>query len=777
MEEANEPARPGIGSSVRRREDPRLLTGGGRYVDDFSAPDLAHAVVVRSPHAHARLLSVDGTAAASMPGVLAVLIGADAAADGLGGLGARGVPPGFGGPKAFWPQRPVLASDRVRYVGEPVALVVAETLHAASDAAEAVAVDYEVMKAMPTVASALADGAGAIWDEAPDNVCYGFETGDRQKTDAAFADAAHVVSIDIVNNRLSANAIEMRGAIGSYDRHEDRYTLRSSNQTQHRTRATLCDSVFHIPETGVRVLAGDVGGGFGMKAPTYPEEALVLWAARRTGRSVKWIPSRTESFLSDAHGRDQVWRAEMAVDADGRILGIRAHADFAMGAFLFGPSHRPSMLSAAILPGAYKCGAIHVAVRGIFTNAQGTCPYRGAGQPEAIYAVERLIERAAAATGLAPDEIRRRNFVAAGDMPYATGTGQTYDSGEFGALADKALALADRDGFAARRADSESRGRLRGLGLCSFVEITAFQNDRMEIRFDPSGAATVVSGTFSHGQGHETVYPQIVSDWLGIPMESVRLIQGDTDRVSFGRGTFGSRSMTIGGAALRAAADAVIARGRTIAAHLLEAAEEDIGFADGRFFVEGTDRDMALVDVARAAYSDGFPPALGVGLEGTGTYAPTSPNYPNGCHVCEVEVDPETGRVEILSYCAVDDVGRAINPLLLAGQVHGGVAQGIGQALLEGIVFDPDSGQALTASFLDYAMPRADDLPSFGFGHHDVPCTTNPLGVKGAGEAGCVGAPAAVVNAILDALKPLGVSDISMPATPQRVWQAIRDAG
>lgn len=765
----------GLGAAILRREDRRFLTGRGRYVDDVSMRGLAHAVVVRSPHAHARVTAVDTAAAETMPGVIAILTGNDAAADGLGGLGIRALPPGFGGPAPHWPLRPILASERVRYVGEPVALVIGETLAAAKDAAEALSVDYDLLPAVASVAEALSPDAGRVWDDAPGNICFVHEIGDAAATDAAFGRAVHVVSVEIANNRLSASAIEPRGAIGEYDPLEGRYTLRSSAQTPHRTREILADSVFAIAETGLRVVMDDVGGGFGMKAPAYPEEALVLWAARRIGRPVKWIADRGESFLSDAHARHQDWRAELALDGDGRILAARARIDFGLGAYLFGTTHIPPLLAAAILPGAYRVPAVHTVVRGVFTNMQGTCPYRGAGQPEAAYAMERLIVRAAEATGLSPEEVRRRNFISPDEMPYRTATGQSYDSGEFTALADKADALSDRSTFAARRSESESRGRLRGRGTSYFVEVTAIQSDRMELRFDPSGGVTIVAGTFSHGQGHETVFPQMVAGWLGIPMERIRLVQGDTERVSYGRGTYASRSMSVGGTALRRAADEAIERGKRLAAHLLEAAEEDIEFAEGRFSVSGTDRTVGFAEVARAAFAPvGLPPALGVGLEGTGTFAPETPNYPNGCHVCEVEIDPETGVVEVVFYCAVDDVGRAINPLLLAGQVHGGVAQGIGQALLEGIVYEPESGQLLTASFLDYAMPRADDLPFIDFGHHDVPCRTNPLGVKGAGEAGCVGAPPAVINAILDALKPLGVSDIAMPATPEKVWQAIR---
>ena len=763
-----------LGASVSRREDGRFLTGRGTFVDDLAPRGVAHAVVVRSPYAHAVLSLVDPTRARQMPGVLAVLTGMDAAHDGLCSLGIRALPPNLGGAKAVWPTRPVIAAERVRYVGEPVALVIAESIDAAKDAAEAVAVTYDDLPAATRVDDALSNTAATIWDAAPDNVSFTHTVGNPERVAEVFETAQHLVDVDITNNRISANPIEPRGAIGAYDPVENRFTLRTSTQTPHRVREILADSVFNIPETELRVIASDVGGGFGMKGPTYPEEAMVLWGAKRVGVSVKWIAERGESFISDAHARDQLWRARMALDNDGKILAIQAHADFNLGAYLFGTAHIPALLAAAILPSAYHCPAVDVTVRGVFTNTQGTCPYRGAGQPEAIYVVERLIERAAKVIGLQPTEIRERNFILPEDLPCTTSTGQEYDSGEFSAVMQKALSLANHEGFSGRRTESESRGRLRGIGMSFFVEITAIQSDRMELRFDPSGGATILAGTSCHGQGHETVFPQMVSEWLGIPQNQIRLIQGDTDQVSYGRGTYASRSITVGGAALHAAADRVITRGKAIAAHLLEAAETDIDFSEGQFSIVGTDRRVSITEVARAAYAPvGLPPILGVGLEGTGTFSPEAPNYPNGCHICEVEVDRDTGDVDIVAYTAVDDVGRVVNPLLLAGQVHGGVTQGIGQALREGILFDGDTGQMLTASFLDYAMPRASDLPSITFGHHEVRCTTNPLGVKGAGEAGCVGAPPAIINAILDALAPLGVGEIPMPATAETIWRAI----
>jgi carbon-monoxide dehydrogenase large subunit len=576
---------------------------------------------------------------------------------------------------------------------------------------------------------------------------------------------------------LSANPLEPRGAIGAYDVFDRKYTLHSSTQAPHRTREILCRDVFHIAETAMRVVALDVGGGFGMKGPTFPEEALVLWAARKVGRPVKWIADRSESLISDMHGRDQQWWGELALNSDGRMLALRVRADHNIGSYIANAGFVPALLSGMVLASVYTCPTFHVAYRGLFTNTPIIGPYRGAGQPESALLVERLLDQAAAELNIDRRELRRRNYIPASAMPYRTPLLQTYDSGEFEAGMDQALELADWEGFAERKIRSQSRGRLRGIGLASFIELTAIYNDRMEVRIDPSGAATIVAGTFSHGQGHETVFPQMVSEWLGLPFENIRLIQGDTDRVAFGRGTYASRSISIGGAALRLAADQIIEKGKRIAAHLLEASAQDIDFKDGTFSIVGTDRRIDLATLAKAAYGAmKLPAELGVGLEGVGGFNPDAPNYPNGCHICEVEIEVETGRVRIDRYSAVDDVGRAINPLLLEGQVHGGVTQGIGQALLEAIVFDEDSGQMVSGSFMDYAMPRADDVPSFTVGLHDVPCRTNPLGVKGAGEAGCVGAPPAVINAILDALRPLGVKDIAMPATPQRVWQAIRDA-
>lgn len=764
-----------IGQPVRRTEDRKFLAGTACYVADLAPFGCVHAVVVRSSRAHAHIRKIDVEEARHVAGVLAVLTGADAETEGLGGIGVYRVPAGFGGDKPFWPSRPILAVDRARHFGDGIALIVAETLACAHDAADKIIIDYEELPA--NVSAGTAEQSERIWPEAEGNVCFSYELGDPSATDAAFARAAHIETLRILNNRLSANPLEPRGAIGLWDPHGGRFTLYSSTQAPHRTREILCKDVFRIPETSMRVVAMDVGGGFGMKGPVFPEEAMVLWAAKKVGRPVKWIAERSESLVSDMHGRDQHWYAQLACDNEGRMLALRVRVDQNMGAYVANNGYVPPMLSGAILPTVYSCPVFHASLRGVFTNTPMTGPYRGAGQPESNYVVERLMDGMAARLGIDRIELRRRNYIPTTAMPYRTPLGQNYDSGQFESVLQKALELADWTGFARRKADSATLGRLRGIGLASFIEITAIYNDRMEIRMDPSGAATIMAGTFSHGQGHETVFAQMLSEWLGIPFDKIRLIQGDTDSVSFGRGTYASRSMSIGGACLRAACDQIIDKGKKIAAHLLEASWEDIVFEHGRFTVVGTDQFIGIEDVARRAYAAlRWPNDLGVGLEGTGGYTPETPNYPNGCHICEVEIDPETGRTTVTRYTAVDDVGRAINPLLVAGQVHGGVTQGVGQAIMEAVVFDDDNAQIISGSLLDYAMPRAADVPLFEVGMHDVPCRTNPIGVKGAGEAGCVAAPPAIINAILDALRPLGVTDIQMPATAERIWRAIHKA-
>jgi carbon-monoxide dehydrogenase large subunit len=767
----------GIGQPVRRVEDQRFLTGTGRYVDDINLPHQARGALVISPHAHARVKGVDVSKALAAPGVLCVLTGADVIAEKFGGLPPQFMPEDMGGPKGFRTFRPILATDKVRFVGDRVAFVVAETEAQARDAAELVEVDYEPLPAVVDAEEAAKDGAPKVWDEAPNNIAFPLMIGNKDATDAAFASARHVVSLRLVNNRLSANAIEPRGAIGDYHHGDDSYTLYTSTQNPHGVRTVIAQAVFKVPETKIRVIANDVGGGFGMKGDTYPEEALVLWASRRCRRPVKWIPSRSESLQNDDHGRDQVVHGEMAFDENGRILALRTRAVNGVGACVTGAAVVPVLYALKLAPNAYRIPAIHVATRAVFTNTTPTAPYRGAGRPEAVYLAERLMDQAAVELGIDPVEIRRRNLIPPDAMPYANGTGFVYDSGEFEKAMERCVELADWKGFDARRKASEANGRRRGRAITYYIEDCGVFNDRMELRFDPSGHLTIVAGTFSHGQGHATAFAQMVTEWLGVPFEHIRFVQGDTHHVSFGRGTYASRSVMIGGGALKAAADAIIEKARPLAAHLMEAAAGDIEFKEGRFHIKGTDRSMHLTDVAKAFYRPvGLPTHFGIGLEASGSAATDPPNFPNGCHICEAEVDPETGTVTIARYTVVDDVGVVINPLICEGQVQGGLAQGIGQALLENVVYDRDSGQLVTGTFSDYGMPRSDDVPATEMDFHNVPCKTNPLGVKSIGEAGSVGAPPTVINAILDALRPLGVKHIDMPATPLRVWQAVRAA-
>ncbi len=767
----------GIGQPVKRVEDQRFLTGRGRYVEDIILPRQVYGVVVMSPHPHARIRRVHVGRARAAEGVICVLTGADVAADRLGGLPPKFMPEDMGGPKGYRTHRPILVADKVRHVGDRVAFVVAETAAQARDAAELVHVDYEPLPAVVSVEDAVKPGAAKIWDDCADNVSFRLMFGDKDATEVAFAKARHVVSLRLENNRLSANTLEPRCAIGDYDPADGRYTLYTSMQDPHGARSIMAHDVFRLAETKFRVIAPDVGGGFGMKGDCYPEDALVLWASRRCGRPVKWISTRSEGLLGDAHGRDQVVYGEMALDEHGKILAIRARALHAVGAYVAAATVAPIVFSLRLIPNVYAVPTLFVTTQAVFTNTSPTAPYRGAGRPEAIYLTERLLDRAATVIGIDPVEIRRRNFIPPEAMPYRTPTGLTYDSGEFAETMDRCLKLADWDGFPARRAASEKKGKRRGRALAYYVEICGVFNDRMELRCDPSGTVTIVAGTFSHGQGHATTYAQMVCDWLGVPFENIRFVQGDTDQVPFGRGTYAARSSMVGGSALKAAAEALIEKAKSLAAHLMEAAPVDLVFKEGKFQVVGTGRAIPFTEVAKAAYRPaGLPKEFGIGLEATGAYAADPPNFPNGCHVCEVEVDPDTGEVAIDRYTVVDDVGRVINPLICEGQIHGGLAQGIGQALFEHVVYDRESGQLLSGSFTDYCMPRADDLPGFTVAFNEIPCKTNPLGVKGSGEVGPVGAPPVVINAILDALRPLGVTHIDMPATPCRVRESVHHA-
>jgi carbon-monoxide dehydrogenase large subunit len=763
----------GIGQPVPRIEDPRFITGRGRYVDDFDLPQQCHGVAVMSPHAHARIKRIDTAKAKAAPGVLAVLTAADAAADKLGGF-APPMPEDMGGPKGFRTVRAILERSKVRTVGDRVAFVVAETATQARDAAELIEIDYEPLPAVVGVEDAIKPGAAAVWDDAPNNIAFTLMMGNKDATDAAFAKAAHVISLKLQNTRITANSIEPRAAIGQYHPDNDSYTLYSSTQNPHGTRSAIAGQVLKIPETKLRVISPDVGGGFGMKHGGYPEDALVVWASRRVGgRPVKWVSTRSEGLLGDSQGRDQLVTGELALDERGKILGLRVSALHAMGSHVFGASVVVPLYAMRLAPGVYQIPAVHVVAKAVLTNTVPLAPYRGAGRPEATFLIERLLDRAARVTGVEPVEIRRRNFIPASAMPHKLQTGITYDSGDFIHVMDECLKLADWEGFSKRAAASKKGGKLRGRGIGYFLEEAAVFNDRMVLRFDPSGMLTILAGTHSHGQGHHTVYAQMASEWLGVPFENIRFVQGDTDAVPMGRGTYGSRSMHVGGNALKRAADNIIEKAKPMAASILEAAPGDLEFKDGSFRIVGTDRALPLTDVAKAFYRPVMlPPQFDVGLEASGTFAAEPPNYPNGCHVCEVEIDPETGAVTLERYAAVDDVGRVMNHLLCEGQIHGGVAQGAGQALMEAIVFDA-SGQLVTGSFQDYAMPRAADLPNFTSELTEVPATTNPLGVKGAGEAGATGAPPAIIGAVLDALKPLGIDHIEMPATPSRVWAAI----
>jgi carbon-monoxide dehydrogenase large subunit len=773
--------RYGIGQAVRRVEDQRFLTGRARYVDDIQLPHMLHGAVVMSPHAHALIKSISVEEALKIPGVHLVLTGKDAKAENLGGIPPLFMPEDMGGPKGYRTFRPLLEAAKARYVGDRIAFVVADTPELARLAAEKVEVEYEPLPAVVNVADAAKDGAPKVWDDnAAGNLAFPLMMGNKDATDAAFAQAKHTVSVRLYNNRITANTMEPRCCIGDYQ--NEAFTLHTSTQNPHGLRTILSGAVFKMPEKNLRVISPDVGGGFGMKGDTYPEDGLVLWASRKLGRPVKWVATRTESLLGDNHGRDQLISAEMALDENGKILAVKAQALHAVGAYVTNAGVVPVLCGLRNIPNVYVVPAMLVMAKATFTHTTPLGPYRGAGRPEASYVIERLMDAAARKTGIDPVELRRRNFIPPSAMPYDTTAnwtvgkpvGWTYDSGEFAKLTDRALEISDWKGFDSRKKASQARGMLRGRSLIYYLEDSGVFNERMELRFDPSGTVTIVAGTHNHGQGHATTYAQLVSDWLGVPFESVRLVQGDTDAVSFGRGTYASRSAMLGGSALKGAADAIVEKAKPMAGFLLEASAADIEFKEGAFRISGTDKKIGLVDVAKAFYRPVGPTTkFGTGLDASGSSA-VPPTFPNGCHTCELEIDPETGVVEIDRYAVVDDVGRVINPMICHGQIEGALAQGIGQALMENVAFDAESGQMLSASFMDYAMPRAADLPlHYEMDFIDVPAKTNPLGVKGVGEAGCVGAPPVVMNAILDALK---IDHLDMPATPHRVWQAIQKA-
>ncbi len=782
----------GIGAAVRRKEDYRFITGAGQYTDDINRPNQVYAYIVRSMFAHARIKSLDASAVVATPGVVAVLTGADMAADGVGSL-----PCGWGinnkdGSPMYEPGHPPIATDTVRHVGDPVAVIVATSKAIAKDAAEQLEIDYEELPAVATLEDASADDAPLVWPDAPGNVCFDWEIGDKAATDAAFEQATQVASIDVVNNRLIANAMEPRSAIGEYDSGKDEYTLYTTSQNPHVIRLLMGAFVLGIPEHKLRVIAPDVGGGFGSKIFHYAEEAIMTWAAKKLNRPIKWTAERSESFVSDAHGRDHISHAELAMDDDGTFLGLRVSTRANLGAYLstFAPSV-PTYLYATLLAGSYKTPAIYAEVKGMFTNTVPVDAYRGAGRPEASYLLERLVDRAAKVAGIDPIEIRRRNFIKPEDFPYQTPVALEYDTGDYDAAVDKALELADYDNFASRKKASAESGKLRGIGVSTYIEACGIAPSNVAgalgaraglyeagtVRVNPTGSVTVLTGSHSHGQGHETTFAQLVTEALGVDFDAVEIVHGDTGKVPFGMGTYGSRSAAVGGVALVNALEKIRTKSKKIAAHLLEASAGDIEFKDGQLTVIGTDKSVAFGDVAMAAYVPHNYPLdeLEPGLEETAFYDPKNFTFPAGCHICEVEIDPETGVVEVVSFTAADDFGRVINPMIVEGQVHGGVTQGIGQALYENCVYD-ESGQLLSGSLMDYCLPKADNLPDFAITTNVTPCTHNVLGVKGCGEAGAIGAPPAVINAVVNALAEFGVDDIAIPATPERVWQAISAA-
>ena len=775
----------GIGATVRRKEDQRFITGKGHYTADVNRAGQTHACFVRSPHAHARIKGIDATAASKMPGVVAVLTGADLAVDKLGNLICGWMIHSKDGSAMKMAPHPALAQTKACHVGDPVAVVIAETLAQAKDAAEKVKVDYEVLPAVADPAQAQSAGAEQIHEVAPKNTIYQWQLGDKGKTDAAFQSAAHVTKLDIVNNRLVPNAIEPRAAIGEYDSGTGHFTLWNTTQNPHVARLVIAAFIGMAPEHKLRVIAPDVGGGFGSKIFIYPEEVVALWASKRVGRPVKWVAERVESFLSDAHGRDHVTHAEMAFDRDGKVVGLRARTIANLGAYMSTfSSSVPTYLYATLLSGQYNIPNIYCEVDAVYTNTVPVDAYRGAGRPEATFVVERLVEVAARELSIDPAELRKRNFIH--QFPHQTPVILAYDAGDYNASLKKALELADYKGFAKRKRESARDGKLRGIGLSAYIEACGLAPSQAagslgagvglwesaEVRVNPTGSVEVLTGSHSHGQGHETTFAQLVSERLGIAIDNVSIVHGDTDIVQFGMGTYGSRSGAVGMSAIVKALDKVEAKAKKVASHLLEAAEGDIVFKDGKFTVAGTDRSVPWGDVALNAYTAHkfSGQELEPGLKETSFYDPTNFTFPAGCHVCEVEIDPDTGETEIVNWTAVDDFGVLVNPMIVEGQVHGGITQGVGQALLERAIYDKD-GQLVTGSFMDYCMPRAHDVPSFKVGVTVTKCPSNPLGIKGCGEAGAIAAPAAVINAITDAI---GSEQIAMPATPQAVWTAIQ---
>ena len=777
----------GIGARVARKEDKRFITGKGRYTDDMAVPGMKHAHFIRSPHAHAKIKSIDTSAAEKMPGVIGILNGNQLAEDAVGNIicgwmihSKDGTPMNMG----VW--RP-LAQETVRYVGDAVAIVVADTKAQARDAAEAVVVDYETLPVVTTAVEALKDGAPQLHPEAKNNLIYDWEIGDAAATDAALASAAHVTEMKIINNRLVPNPMEPRAALGVYDAGDDHYTLWTTSQNPHVARLVLSAFYNVAPENKLRVIAPDVGGGFGSKIYIYPEEIVCLWASKRTGVPVKWNSDRTEAFLTDAHGRDHVSTIKMAFDANNKITGFKVDTIANLGAYMsLFSSSVPTYLYATLLSGQYNIPAIHANVRTVYTNTVPVDTYRGAGRPEATYLLERVMETAARELGVTPAELRQNNFIR--EFPHQTPVIMCYDAGDYDASLNAAMKAADYAGFPARKAEAKSRGKLRGIGMSCYIEACGIAPsaavgslgagvglwESAEVRVNAVGTIEVLTGSHSHGQGHETTFAQLVADRFGVGIDTVSIVHGDTDKVQMGMGTYGSRSGAVGMSAVVKALDKVELKAKKLAAHLMEADESDIVIENGELKVAGTDKSVPWFQMALAAYTaHNMPEGMEPGLKEGAFYDPSNFTFPAGCYICEVEVDPETGKTEIVQFVAADDFGKIINPMIVEGQVHGGLAQGIGQALLEGTHYDPDTGQLLTASYMDYTMPRADDLPSFQVSTTETACPSNPLGIKGCGEACAIGSPPALINAITDAI---GNNDLTMPATPQRVWAALRSA-
>ncbi|WP_425082681.1 xanthine dehydrogenase family protein molybdopterin-binding subunit [Ruegeria profundi] len=783
------PKDSGIGASSKRREDVRFLTGAGNYTDDINVAGQAYVHFLRSDIAHGRITSLDTSAAEAMPGVVKVFTGKDF--EGVGGMPCGWEVTDKHGAPMQEPAHPILAQGKVRHVGDPIAAIVADSLEQARDAAEAIDLEIEELPAVIDMKAAAQEGATLVHDDLKNNICYDWQLGetDDAKVNEVFANAAHVTTLDLVNNRLVANPMEPRVAVGEYKRGTDEYTLYTTSQNPHVIRLLMCAFVLGLPEHKVRVVAPDVGGGFGTKIFHYAEEAFCTFAAKACNRPVKWTSSRSEAFMSDAHGRDHVSKIELALDADNNFIGLRTNTYANLGAYLSTfSSSVPTWLHGTLMAGNYKTPVIQVNVKAMFTNTVPVDAYRGAGRPEATFQLERVVDKAARELGVDPIALRRQNFIT--QFPYDTPVALTYDTGDYNGTMDKLEAAADLAGFAARRAASEAKGKLRGLGINCYIEACGIAPsnivgmlgaraglyDAATVRVNATGSISVMVGAHSHGQGHETAFPQVVADMIGIDESMVEIVHGDTSKIPFGMGTYGSRSLAVCGSAMVKATEKVIDKAKKIAAHLLEASEADIELKDGQFSVAGTDKSVAWGDVTLTAYvPHNFPLEVEPGLEETAFYDPANFTFPSGAYACEVEVDPETGQVSIEAFTAADDFGNIVNPMIVDGQVHGGIGQGIGQALLENCAYD-ENGQLLSASFMDYAMPRADDVPFYGVDHSSqTPCTHNPLGVKGCGEAGAIGSPPAVVNAVLDAMNSGGkaVDHIDMPVSPSRVWAAM----